>query len=162
MLSNLIKIVVLLYVFTTIVSQCETSDKPNYQIISFGECIGYYFLESGENIDSKKEVVIRNNREYKNFQDYHNKITPKTNNYSCVYPKIDFKKFDLIGKYTPSKGCDNEVTYKVYLENNLEKYICDINIDSRKKCESTSFFMNYLLISKIPLNYKLEFHVNYN
>lgn len=151
---HLVQIILLLGCFG-----CKTK-TVSFEKISFGECLTYFYLENPKVINYEKEVIIRTEKDYELFKNHCDSITPKLDKYKCEFPQINFNEFDLIGKCVKSKGCENNVTTDLIIEEQSKQYLFEINIESSGDCEGSAFIMNYYLVPKPPSNYSYAFNVN--
>lgn len=137
---------------------CQTK-TANFEKISFGECLTYFYIGNSKDIDYEKELIIQTDKDYNLFKIYCDSITPKIGDYKCEFPKINFNKFDLIGKCVKAKGCENEVTTNLIIEEQNKQYLFEIDIESSGNCNSSGFIMNYYIVPKPPTNYSYAFNV---
>jgi len=131
----------------------------SFKKISFGECLTYFYLDSSKVIDYEKELIIHTEKDYKLFKNHCDSLTPDLGEYKCEFPQINFNEFDLIGKCVKAKGCENNVTTNLFIEEQSKQYLFEIDVESSGDCKGSAFIMNYYLVHKPPFNYLYVFNV---
>jgi len=131
---------------------CEKEDTFEGIIVKefdLGSCLPPFGNESDE-------FVITNDSLYQNLLDLSTAIC---DNYTL--PNIDFTSYTLLGKTTVSSGQVKYYKRKVEKHESSMKYIYTIYIKSKKN-KKTSISMNWVLVTKLPDNYSVDFKVDKN
>ncbi len=118
-------------------------------------CISTF--DSIENRESReREFVINSGEEYQSL------ITYKSISSLCkdfVLPTIDFSQKTLLGKYASGGGCAIEFDRDLYKDDLERKVVYIIDVVEKGACQMMGVSMNWVLTSKIPSDYLVQFQV---
>ena len=76
-------------------------------------------------------------------------------------PSIDFDTKTLLGRTTMSCGCSSTSSRGIYIDDKEKEIIYSIVITSEGSCELAGNNGNWVLIGKVPIDYKIRFEVKY-
>ena len=76
-------------------------------------------------------------------------------------PNIDFNTKTLLGKTTDRCGCSSTSSRSVYIDDKEKEIIYSIVITSEGSCEIAGTEGNWVLIDKVPIDYKVRFETKY-
>ncbi|GAB3642928.1 hypothetical protein GCM10027423_35640 [Spirosoma arcticum] len=87
------------------------------------------------------------------------------NRYSPGFPctnfqpePVDFSKYTLLGNYAQG-GCDVAFTRNVIRDDTRKKYVYTVTVREAGACKKLGFSMNWVLVSKLPVGYSVDFKV---
>lgn len=124
----------------------EDLNKPEYCILSPFEILK----------NKETEFVINNQDAYKTILSYRKSDSVCKN---FAFLEIDFSEKTLLGKYTFAAGCSINFIRHVFRDNSSKEIIYSINVSEIGRCEKAVYSMNWILIPKIPSDYKVKFEV---
>ncbi len=107
-------------------------------------------------VDEHNEYVINSEEEYAELLN-HKISAPQCTNFQL--PPIDFSQHTLLGKYAFGGGCSVKFERKVYRDEANKRIIFFIKVNERGSCEMIVGRMNWVLIRKIPSDYRGIFKV---
>jgi hypothetical protein len=139
-----------------------TKEKANSQnsplstsfLNDFGKCFLFIDIKTGYviNDDSSYQSIGESNKNI-----YSADCTP------IILPAIDFNSYTLLGIQTGMSECDSLIR-EVTVDTSSKKYIYEINIKRyRETCSQIlKLSMNWVLVPKLPSEYKVDFNVIVN
>ena len=156
------KIVILLLIFIIPVASCEKQDEILIDITnqcSFQENIlsPCFFGIDNSGYD---EIVIKNNEEYRSFEDSLRINPANLDCDSAGLAPIDFVNYSLIGIRTTGGGCYAEYERHVFQNNRNNTVVYRIQTDYFGTCEKLIVNWNWAYIPKLPDNYLVEFQLD--
>ena len=131
-----------------------TEMSENIQFIDFGNELGVL----GTEMMQGKEFVMNSNAEYNKLLEFKPRYMLEDPKYqSFELPSIDFSKYTLIGFYADGSGCKTNFHKDVKLDKKSMKLTYLITVEDVGLCEPLHSSMNWILVSKLPENYSVEF-----
>ncbi len=127
--------------------------------LKFGEYITYFINDSLGEVEFEKTIVIRSQSEYEELKREFAFNNPKLSNWDSLSPKINFSKNSIIGRSFELNTCEVAIN-KYYKINDFRKNVHLIySKDKGTPCNSTTFYMSYFLVPKIPDDYEVFFPI---
>ena len=75
------------------------------------------------------------------------------------FPKIDFSQNTLLGLYADGGGCSTGFERNVTKDEGNKVYQYTIKVNECGQCDKLRLDMNWVLVPKLPQDYKVEFEV---
>lgn len=134
---------------------CNAKDSNSGIIISnySFKCIAYDLGPKGE------QVVIDSDSSFKAFID---KDLEHAKSYNCDinnFLKIDFSQHTLLGLDASGGGCDIGFERNVTKDDANKLYKYTVKVNKCGGCKQEAISMNWVLVPKLPQDYKVEFEV---
>ena len=153
------KFILLIILFgVVLVTGCvQQISQNNNNEISFIDMNEELQLCIGSHIPShKQEFVINSQKEYNSLLEFK---SPADFCDDFKLPTIDFSQNTLLGKYTQGGGCSINFVRHIFKDDLNKKIIYSIEVVEEGLCKKLGMSMNWILTSKVPSDYSVEFQV---
>jgi hypothetical protein len=122
-------------------------------VVKFESCLAYLVTSKD------KQMVIDSDSAYQKFIKRETESLKSHNCDTNIFPAIDFYQYTLLGLYATGGGCNVGFEKSVTKDeaNKLYKYL--IKVNECGQCDQLAFNMFWVLVPKLPQNYKVEFEV---
>lgn len=135
---------------------CEKNNSNieylNYELLEFNACVSCSKFRDSE-------LVIQDSVSYQLLQD-----TIMACYHLCEnlqFPKTDFSRYSLLGKYTGVGACYTSYERVLFLDKINQSYTYKITIEYSGGCDSKREHMNWIKVQKLNTAFPLDFQVKY-
>lgn len=131
------------------------SCDDNYRYLPQLEVIDF-IMDECHSSDIEGRFVVTSDSSYQavmaNFKD-----GSDTTCHTTLPNPIDFNTYSLLGYKACGSGCEVSFNRKVYQDDENQKYIYDVEVETRGGCEPWICSMNWILIPKMEEDYFVDF-----
>jgi len=127
--------------------------------MNFGDYITYFVNDSSGEPEFEKTIFIRTQNEYDELKVEFATNNPKLSNWDSLCPDINFSKNSIVGRSFKLTTCEVGINMYYKVDDFNKNVHLIYSKDRGQPCPSTTFYMAYILVPKIPNDYDVSFPI---